>query len=73
MSYAKGVYKDLGIDVEGLQYHYLFATGGKMIALALLGMAASILVCYLAARVGARSGTRYQRKCVPKGGRIFQQ
>lgn len=29
MSYAKGVYKDLGIDVEGLQYHYLFATGGK--------------------------------------------
>lgn len=56
MSYAKGVYKDLGIDVEGLQYHYLFATGGKMIALALLGMAASILVCYLAARVGARVG-----------------
>ena len=27
-----------------------------MIALALLGMAASILVCYLAARVGARVG-----------------
>ena len=44
------------MDVDQMQYHYLFATGGKMIALALLGMAASILVCYLAARVGARVG-----------------
>ena len=56
MSYAKTVYQDLGMDVEEIQYQYLFVTGGKMIALALLGMTASILVCYLAARVGARVG-----------------
>ena len=65
MSYAKTVYQDLGMDVEEIQYQYLFVTGGKMIALALLGMTASILVCYLAARVRA-SRTRYQRKSIPE-------
>ena len=66
MSYAKTAYQDLGMDVEEIQYRYLFVTGGKMIALALLGMTASILVCYLAARVGARVGRDIRGKVFRK-------
>ena len=59
---------DKGYVTDALVEHYaarakggvgliqLFTTGGKMIALAFLGMAASVLVCYLASRVGARVG-----------------
>jgi len=54
------------MDVDQMQYHYLFTTGGKMIALAFLGMAASVLVCYLASRVGARVGRDLR-------GRVFRK
>ena len=66
VSYARNAYQDLGMDVDQMQYHYLFTTGGKMIALAFLGMAASVLVCYLASRVVARVGP------IP-GGRMFRK
>ena len=39
-----------------IQIHYLLVTGGKMVALAFLGMAASVLVGFLASRVGASTG-----------------
>ncbi len=66
VSYARNAYQDLGMDVDQMQYHYLFTTGGKMIALAFLGMAASVLVCYLASRVGARVGRDLR-------GRVFRK
>ena len=66
VSYAKTAYQDLGMDVDQMQYHYLFTTGGKMVALAFLGMAASVLVCYLASRVGARVGRDLR-------GRVFRK
>ena len=66
VSYARTAYQDLGMDVDQMQYHYLFTTGGKMVALAFLGMAASVLVCYLASRVGARVGRDLR-------GRVFRK
>ena len=66
VSYARNAYQDLDMDVDQMQYHYLFTTGGKMIALAFLGMAASVLVCYLASRVGARVGRDLR-------GRVFRK
>ena len=56
VSYCKSVYQDLGMDMEKIQTGYLVKTGGMMIALAFLGMAASVLVGFLASRVGASAG-----------------
>lgn len=56
VSYAGSAYEDLGMDMDSLQIGYLVRTGGKMVGLALLGMAASILVGFLASRVGAATG-----------------
>ena len=56
VSYCKSVYQDLGMDMEKIKTGYLVKTGGMMIALAFLGMAASVLVGFLASRVGASAG-----------------
>ena len=54
--YIENVYKNLGIDIDRKEIHYILKTGGKMLALAALGMLASILVGLLASRVGAHVG-----------------
>ena len=56
VSFCRSAYKDLGMDMDRTQIHYLLKTGGQMAALALLGMAASIMVAFLASRVGASAG-----------------
>ena len=56
VSFCKSAYKDLGMDTNQIQIHYLLKTGGQMAALALLGMVASITVAFLASRVGASAG-----------------
>ncbi len=56
VSYVKTAYEGLGMDMDDLQFRYLFTTGAKMTGLAFLGMAASILVGFLASRVGAATG-----------------
>lgn len=56
VSFCKSAYKDLGMDMNQTQIQYLLKKGGQMAALALLGMAASILVAFLASRVGASAG-----------------
>ena len=56
VSFCRSAYKDLGMDMDQTQIHYLLKTGGQMAALALLGMAASITVAFLASRVGASAG-----------------
>lgn len=56
ISYVKTAYSELGMDMDKLQMSYLLSIGGKMIALAFLGMAASIVVGLLASRVGASVG-----------------
>lgn len=66
VNYVKEAYADLGIDMDELQFHYLFSTGAKMIGLAFLGMAASVLVGFLASRVGAAAGRDLR-------GRVFKK
>ena len=56
VSYVGTVYENLGINMDDLQIHYLLTTGGKMAGLAFLGMAASVLVGFMASRVGAATG-----------------
>lgn len=56
VSYVGTVYENLGINMDDLQIHYLLITGGKMAGLAFLGMAASVLVGFMASRVGAATG-----------------
>ena len=56
VSYVGTAYEALGMDMDGIQIRYLLVTGGKMVALAFLGMAASVLVGFLASRVGAATG-----------------
>ena len=55
-SYVGTVYENLGMNMDDIQIHYLLTTGGKMTGLAFLGMAASILVGFMASRVGAATG-----------------
>lgn len=66
ISYIKTAYEDLGMDMNQIQFHYLFVTGGKMLALALLGMLASVLVGLLASRVGASTGRDLRGKVFRK-------
>ena len=56
VSFCRSAYKDLGMDMDQTRIHYLLKTGGQMAALALLGMVASIMVAFLASRVGASAG-----------------
>ena len=66
VSYVKTAYEDLGMDMDELQFQYLFTTGAKMTGLAFLGMAASILVGFLASRVGAATGRDLRGKVFRK-------
>ena len=66
ISYVKTVYEDLGMDMDQIQFHYLFATGGKMLGLAFIGMMASVLVGLMASRVGAAAGRDLRGKVFRK-------
>lgn len=59
--YIKQLYEKIGIDTDAIETHYILNTGGKMLALAGLGMAASVLVGLLASRVGASVGRGLRR------------
>ena len=54
--YIKDAYTHIGIDTDQIETTYILHTGAKMLALAFLGMAASIMVGLLASRVGAGVG-----------------
>ena len=66
VSYVRSSYEGLGMDMDDLQFQYLFSTGAKMVGLAFLGMAASILVGFLASRVGAATGRDLRGKVFRK-------
>ena len=55
-TYIKDAYTHVGIDTDQIETSYILYTGAKMLALAFLGMAASIMVGLLASRVGAGVG-----------------
>ena len=59
--YIENIYKKLGIDIDRKETGYILETGAKMLALAALGMIASILVGLLSSRVGAHVGQGLRR------------
>ena len=59
--YVKTLYENVGVDTESISSSYILKTGAKMLALAALGMCASILVGFLASRVGAGVGRGLRR------------
>lgn len=54
--YIKAAYENLGVDTDKIQSNYILTTGGKMLALAFLGMLVSVMVGLLASRVAATTG-----------------
>lgn len=56
ISYVKSTYEQIGLDTGHMSTVYILKTGAKMLGLAALGMAASILACLMASRVGAKVG-----------------
>lgn len=64
--YIQSAYEELGIDMDAMQTHYILVTGGKMLALAALGMLASIMVGLMASRVAASVGRETR-------GKVFQK
>lgn len=51
--FLKSEYESLGINVDQMQNEYILITGAKMLLLALVSMAATISVTFLASRVAA--------------------
>ena len=61
VSYVKSTYEQIGLDTGHMSTVYILKTGAKMLGLAALGMAASILACLMASRVGAKVGRGLRR------------
>ncbi len=60
-AYVRQAYSNLGINTDKISSAYIRSTGAKMLALAALGMFASIMVGLLASRVGAGIGRGLRR------------
>ncbi len=60
-AYVRMAYGRLGIDTDKISASYIRRTGARMLALAALGMLASILVGLIASRVGAGIGRGLRR------------
>lgn len=65
-AYIQSAYEKIGIDVGDISSRYILATGGKMLLLAGLGMAASILVGLMASQVGAGLGRSLRERVFRK-------
>lgn len=66
ISYVKGEYQAIGIDVNHKQTMYILFAGAKMLGIALLSMASTIVVCFLAARVAAALGQELRSRIFRK-------
>lgn len=58
VEFVKAEYGRLGMDLNRIQTDYLWKTGGKMIALSLLMLAAAVAGGFLSARAGATIGMK---------------
>ncbi|GAA6491521.1 ABC transporter ATP-binding protein [Candidatus Bariatricus faecipullorum] len=65
-AWVRQVYEELGMDMESIQNGYILRTGGKMLALAFLGMLASVLAGLLSSLTAAGVGRDLR-------GKVFQK
>lgn len=56
VTFLQNEYEQMGEDVDQMQTNYVLMSGAKMLGLALVGMAASILVVFLSCRLAASLG-----------------
>lgn len=54
--YMQAEYDAMGVDLGTIRNHYLYTTGGKMLGLTALGLAAAMIIGLIASRVGAGVG-----------------
>lgn len=64
--FVQGEYAAMGMDLGKIQTNYLWVTGGKMLLLSVIMMAAAILIGFLAARVAAKIGKELREKVYKK-------
>ena len=60
-SYVKLQYKNIGIDTNRLQSNYVVIAGVKMVGIALISMLATVVVSFIASRVGAALGRNLRK------------
>lgn len=65
-AFAKEQYEACEVDVDKMQKDYLWKTGGKMLAMALVMALVSIIVGYIASRVAAGVGRELRSKVFKK-------
>lgn len=66
MAYIKSEYESVGVDVSKIQSDYILSVGVKMLGIALLGMAASVTVGLIGARVAAGLGMNLRSRIFEK-------
>ncbi|MDO5779157.1 MAG: ABC transporter ATP-binding protein [Clostridium sp.] len=65
-SYVKEQYKEVGINTDKLQSNYVIMAGLKMVGIALISMVATVIVSFIAARVGAALGRNLRKDVFKK-------
>ncbi|WP_195987373.1 ABC transporter ATP-binding protein [Clostridium sp. D53t1_180928_C8] len=60
-SYVKLQYNNIGINTDKLQSNYVIFAGAKMVGIALISMLATVIVSFIAARVGAALGRNLRK------------
>ena len=60
-SYVKLQYKNIGINTDKFQSNYVILAGAKMVGIALISMIATVIVSFIAARVGAALGRNLRK------------
>lgn len=65
-SYVKAEYQAIGMDTDKIQNSYILMAGLKMLGIALVSMAATVTVGFLASRVSAQLGRDLRQKVFGK-------
>ena len=60
-SYVKLQYKNIGINIDKLQSNYVILAGAKMVGIALISMLATVIVSFIASRVGDALGRNLRK------------
>ncbi|MFD0769796.1 ABC transporter ATP-binding protein [Bacillus sp. CGMCC 1.60114] len=66
VAFIENEYKTIGINTGKLQSNYILTSGGKMLLLSLVSMAATVIVSLLAAKVAAGLGRDLRKKVFRK-------
>ncbi|MDM5462634.1 ABC transporter ATP-binding protein [Bacillus cereus] len=66
VSFIGNEYKKIGINIDKLQSNFILTSGGKMLLLSLVSMAATVIVSLLAAKVAAGLGRDLRKKVFRK-------